>query len=293
LNATVYGKSIKRKQVMMHLMARMVLLPLPTGYHFTRIGPFRGTQPQTSYKGNPISFDVPTDVPSDENYGEGDTLVAVIGMGCANGGAYVQGLSSVANPKAQWVRDVSMYYSFAGGGNFAGVEIWHASNVLKSDTITVTVAPYEYLGQGAVTLLGAVADICGYNLLLGPFNGGNILDRTAQNTCWNVPPTSADGTLTGAVSTSKPGMELWVGGITHLGNDRQSVSTVPGVTNGFNLLDGAPAFGEMSVGYLDKINVDYNGWHGPFPVASSGVHVNPNWYVGCIATYSPLSTYLP
>ena len=273
-------------------MAKVVLLPIPSGpYSFTRVGPFRGTQPRTSGT-NPISFNVSTDAPPNENYGEGDTLIAVIGIYCQGGGAFVQAISHSGNPRSQWVRDVSYPFPFSGG-TFADVEIWHASNVMKQDTIGIALAPYLFSGSTSVTLMGAVADICGYNLLLGPFNGGNILDRTSQNTCGITPPTNADDTFTGKVSTSKPGMELWVGGITHLGNDQQTKSTVPGVTNGFNLLDGTPMFGEMSVAYLDKVNVDYNGWTGPFPVASSGVHVNPNWYVGCIAAYSPLSTYLP
>jgi len=272
-------------------MAREVLLPIPTGYHFTRIGPFRGTVGGvTTSAFEEVSFNVPTASPPDENYGEGDTLIAVVGSYCTGGGAYVSRITHSANPSAFWVRDNMLQVSITGGSQSATVEIWRAQGVEKAGVINASLALVPNRGS-SVTLVGTVADICGYNLLLGPF--GKLLDGTASAYPPFRPPPNADSTFTGSTSTSKPGLELWVGGITHLGNDQQSVSTVPGVTNGFNLLDGATAFSEMSVGYLDKINVDYNGWHGPFPVASSGVHVNPNWYVGCIVTYSPLATYLP
>jgi hypothetical protein len=276
-------------------MVRVVIEPIRVQGKFTRTGPFRGTQGPTSSQTPSIT--VSTASPPNEDFG--DTLIAVIGTYSKGGFALVNGITHTGNPLVRWKWDAGIAWPFPSG-DVAGVEIWRANggppnfwgdDVGNPGTINVDLGMVPYPGSGPVTLVGAIADVCGYNLSLGPFP--NLLDRVAYASCGNTPPTSADDTFTGWVSTSKPGWELWVGGITHLGNDQQTKSTVSGMASGFDLLDGMPAFGVMSVGYLDKVNVDYNGWSGPFPVAGSGVHVSPNWYVGCIATYSSLSTYLP
>src|SRR5208283_407117 len=181
----------------------------------------------------------------------GNTLIAVIGLYSSNNLA----VSGITQTGAIWVKDVSRQ---TGNGN-GDVEIWRASNVQNAGA-SITIA---LTGSGA--LVEAIAEICEYSGLTNT----NPLDRTGTNTGVSGTPTI------GTMVTTSQAKELWIAGITHLGNDTQ---TNP--TNGFNFTDPTDgvATNNMSLAYLEYIASSTS-------TPSTAVTVSSNFFAASIATY--------
>ncbi|MFI5449686.1 MAG: hypothetical protein ACHQ03_07975 [Candidatus Bathyarchaeia archaeon] len=214
--------------------------PPPPPTPITRIRFARGT----AFSGLtiPVTIVAPTN---------GNTLIAVIGLYGSNNLA----VSGITQTGAIWVRDVSRQ---TGNGN-GDVEIWRASNVQNAGA-SITIA---LTGSGA--LVEAIAEICEYSGLTNT----NPLDRTGTNTGVSGTPTI------GTMVTTSQAKELWIAGITHLGNDTQ---TNP--TNGFNFTDPTDgvATNNMSLAYLEYIASSTS-------TPSTAVTVSSNFFAASIATY--------
>jgi len=212
--------------------------PPPTP--ITRIHSARGTA--SSGLTIPVSIAAPVN---------GNTLIAVIGVYSSNNLT----VSGITQAGAIWVRDV---FKQTGNGN-GDVEIWRASNVQNAGTSIIV----NLFGSG--TLNEAIAEVCEYSGLTNT----NPLDQPGTNTGVSGSPTI--GTM---VMTAQP-KELWIAGITHLGNDTQ---TNP--TNGFIFTDPTDgmATNNMSLGYLENIASSTS-------TPTTGVTVSSNFFAACIATY--------
>ena len=214
--------------------------PLPPPTPITRIRYARGTA--SSGLSIPVTIAPPVN---------GNTLIAVIGVYGSNNLT----VSSITQTGANWVRDVSRQT----GDGTGDVEIWRASNVQNAESsITVNLA-------GSGTLNEAIAEVCEYSGLTNT----NPLDRTGTNT--GVSGTPTIGTMIGTVQ----GNELWIAGITHLGNDTQTNPTM-----GFKFTDpqDGVATNNMSLGYLENLTPSSS-------TPLTGVTVSSNSFAACIATY--------